>query len=295
MLVAIVPSSRSSPRRRRPPRMLSSAITPMTRSPVRIGTPSQDSASVPLLIAPSSAISAAVREPQRRPVADDAATSGPAPMRCGSLWIRSPSSISYGNVIMPVASSYDRDEHRARRRTRHSNPFADELDDRLEVELAGEGVADLVDERRAPRPDGAPRRSPGPGSTRCPRAARRTRAGRGPPRCRSPSRCSPARPGPRASGPRPTTAPPASRPRRRRRRARARPSPPARRGARGVIKAGQPVAGRRPSSHGRCRRRTAPTLPGPGCPCRRCRRNTGSSSADAPVVVQRDVEVVRVA
>ena len=55
--------------------------------------------------------------------------------------------MSYGNDDRRVAASYRRDEHRLRASNMVADPLADELDDRVEVELARERLADLVDER----------------------------------------------------------------------------------------------------------------------------------------------------
>ena len=61
----------------------------MTREPDRIGTPSQDSDSVPLLIAPSPLLSAAVasRSGFRARMTRDVR---PSPNAMGPLWIRVP-------------------------------------------------------------------------------------------------------------------------------------------------------------------------------------------------------------
>ena len=143
--VASVPSRRSSPSSKASTSRLSSASTPMTREPDRIGTPSQDSDVRAAAIAPSAI---ALGRWSRSGAASGIAMTRdvrPSPNGIGPLWIRSPSSISYGNVITPHGSSY-RAMNIDLRVNMRPHPLADEVDDRLEVELAGERVADLVDD-----------------------------------------------------------------------------------------------------------------------------------------------------
>ena len=75
--VASVPSRRSVPSSNASTSMVSSASTPMTREPDRIGTPSHDSDSVPLLIAPSALLSAPVASRSGVSSRGSRATSGP--------------------------------------------------------------------------------------------------------------------------------------------------------------------------------------------------------------------------
>ena len=69
----------------------------------------------------------------------------PGPSWNDSVWRRSPSSISYGKRDELGRVVVDGDEHRLGVEQR-PQALADELDDGLELELAAEGQADLVDE-----------------------------------------------------------------------------------------------------------------------------------------------------
>ena len=122
-----------------------SVMTPMTSSPARIGTPSQDSAT----IWPSDRSGAVrlVRGPEaERPALPDDDRCRPGPS-------------SKGSGVVPLAlldlvrerddvgrRRRERDVHR-RRVVRPPDALADELDDRLEVEVLDEAAADLVDQR----------------------------------------------------------------------------------------------------------------------------------------------------
>ena len=124
---------------------LSRASTPSTSSATRIGTPSHDSASTPDWIAPSAVSSSYVpsRTGARRRMTSEVS---PAPSGIGSVVDASP-------LVQLVAERHQvggrvvgRDEHRGRVELL-PHPLADELDDRVELELLGEAAADLVDER----------------------------------------------------------------------------------------------------------------------------------------------------
>ena len=71
----------------------------------------------------------------------------PGPSSKVPVDVRWPSSISYGKLTVPVASSYRAMNIDSGSKER-ADPLADELDDRVEVQLAAERLADLVDERQ---------------------------------------------------------------------------------------------------------------------------------------------------
>ena len=151
MLVAIVPRSRSVASSYACFSNVSIPMVPITRSPIRIGTPSHDSASRPslapgasgpvpgaegsaslasdvLMTAPSATDSSSVPSRSGRLVRITWDVS-PGPNAIGSLRYRRPSSISYGKSIMPVDSSYiEISIERALKRIRIRSPTCSMID-----------------------------------------------------------------------------------------------------------------------------------------------------------------------
>ena len=190
---------------------------------------------------------------------------------------RSPSSMSYGNDSRSVVGVVEGDEQRPRVEDL-ADPLADELDDRLELELLGEGLADLVDEGQLGVPLAGLLDRPDPASAPIRCAGRRTRGGRGRPSC------SARRPGRSGTTTTPIVRPsavsgaPSQSPTRRR---------PIELDLAGLDQASGATrrsrmhraarsAGRRPSSRGALPTPNGSQTAGSGMSCRPCRRSTGS-------------------
>src|SRR3990172_3238922 len=130
MLAASVASRRSSDSSKACWSSRSNPMTPRTRSPATIGTPSHDSAvSLPTAMAAHSPASApGAQRPglgvDPRTLVDEIREGDDAATR----------------VVQGDVTSLDLEDG--------PHAFSDEVDDGLEVELPGEGVADLVDERQ---------------------------------------------------------------------------------------------------------------------------------------------------
>ena len=183
MLEASVVSSRSSASLNAYCWRLSSAIAPITRSPAVIGTPSHDSLSGPDLTktAPCAACSSAVCSRSGRRVVMTFDVS-PSP----ELERAAVESLAVLDLVRERDEArrrvVDRDVH-VMRPEDGPEPLADQLHDRVEVELLRQGLPDLVDRPRAPRSAGASPRSPGRGSGQWRCAARRTPVAPCRPRC----------------------------------------------------------------------------------------------------------------
>ena len=119
----------------------------MTRSPARIGTPSHEFESVPTEMAPQCIRLGGVPMRSGSCGSDhDRRQARPEPgtTRSGGVGRRRSRT---GTWMSSVGVVIGRDEHRLRVESR-AKPLADELDDRVELELAAERQADLVDERQ---------------------------------------------------------------------------------------------------------------------------------------------------
>ena len=145
MLEASVARIRSSASANAFGRSSSTQSTPTTRSPVRIGTPSHELDSAPRLTAPSVSACGFRAEAERLPRADDDG---------GQAWsVRQVVGLDADTVIDLVREGdglggrvVDPDEHRLAAEER-ADPLADEIDDRIELELLRQCAADLVDDR----------------------------------------------------------------------------------------------------------------------------------------------------
>jgi len=106
MLEARVLKRRSSASVNSLRRKLSRAMTPIARSPTRIGTPSQLSVSPPKTIAPSSTPCSAVSSRSGRFVSRTRDVRTAAPSSNAGIFTRTFASTLYGNVTKFVAGSY---------------------------------------------------------------------------------------------------------------------------------------------------------------------------------------------